>query len=123
MHGLPDGIAEHASETPNWENWVTVRSLEHLLTFEPAGWAPYVAPKPLMMIVAEDDVCTNVGVQRALFEALSEPKALVSFPGGHFDAYAKFFDQTCGPASAWFETHLRATRRSGSASQATTVAH
>lgn len=108
MLGIPDGIVERASEAPGWRNWVTVRSLEHLIEFEPAAWATYVSPKPLMMIVGEEDVCTFTDVQLAVFRDLPEPKRLVTFPGGHFDAYGTYFDETVGPARAWFETHLRA---------------
>jgi fermentation-respiration switch protein FrsA (DUF1100 family) len=109
MLGVPDGIVGHAGEAPGWRNSVTVRSLEHLVEFEPAGWMSYVAPKPLLMIVADNDVCTFTDIQQDVFDALPEPKALVSFSGGHFDAYGLRFQETAEPARAWFEAHLRPT--------------
>jgi dienelactone hydrolase len=87
-------------------NEVTVRSLEHLIEFEPAGWLPYVSPKPLLMIIAEDDRCTFTEVQRDVYQDAPGPKKLVSFPGGHFDAYTTFFTQTRPPARDWFVEHL-----------------
>jgi uncharacterized protein len=89
-----------------WTNEVTVRSLEHLIEFEPAGWLPYVSPKPLLMIIAEDDRCTFTEVQRDVYQHAPGPKKLVSFPGGHFDAYTTFFAQTGPPARDWFVEHL-----------------
>ena len=38
-----------------WNNQTTLRSLENFIEFEPAGWLPYVTPKPLLMILAEHD--------------------------------------------------------------------
>jgi len=108
--GIPDGLIGRAQEAaPTWGNEVTVRSLEHLIEFEPAGWAPYVSPKPLQMIVGEQDVCTFPEVQLAVFNTLPGPKKLVTFPGGHFEAYSRYFQETAGAARDWFETHLRST--------------
>jgi len=76
---------------------------------KPAGWLPYVTPKPLLMIIAEDDRCTFTEVQREVYQAAPEPKELLSFDGGHFDAYTRFFDQTGHPARDWFVEHLGAS--------------
>jgi uncharacterized protein len=111
MLDIPSGIVERAAEAPSWKNEVTLRSLEHLEEFEPAGWAPYVSPKPLLMIIAEHDMCTFTEIQRAVFVALPQPKSLVSFPGGHFEAYSRFFNETANPALDWFDKHLRKTGR------------
>lgn len=100
-----------------WTNEVTVRSLEHAIEFEPWGWLPHVSPKPLLMIIAEDDRCTFTQIQRDLYQAAAEPKKLVSFPGGHFDAYTTFFTQTAGPARDWFVEHLDVHPASASAAQ------
>ncbi|CDQ46356.1 alpha/beta hydrolase [Mycolicibacterium neoaurum] len=89
-----------------WPNFVTLRSVEHLLEFEPAGWIPYVSPKPLLMIIGENDDCTFPDVQREVFAEAGEPKKLVSHPGGHFDTYDKYFAVTGPPARDWFLEHL-----------------
>jgi fermentation-respiration switch protein FrsA (DUF1100 family) len=81
---------------------------------EPAGWLPYVTPKPLLMIIAEHDRCTFTEVQRAVYEVAPEPKKLLTFDGGHFDAYTMFFEQTGPPARDWFVEHL-GTPRGGDA--------
>jgi fermentation-respiration switch protein FrsA (DUF1100 family) len=93
---------------PTWRNEVTVRSIEHMMRFEPAGWAPLVSPTPLMMVVGTADNVTFPQVQLEVFETVREPKRLVLHPGGHFQTYTDFFAQTSEPAAAWFTEHLRA---------------
>jgi fermentation-respiration switch protein FrsA (DUF1100 family) len=89
-----------------WVNEVTLRSVEHLIEFEPAGWLDYVSPTPLLMIIAEHDRCAFTDIQRDVYEGAREPKRLITFPGGHFDAYTKYFAQTGHPARDWFAQHL-----------------
>lgn len=88
-----------------WRNTVTLRSLEHLVDFEPAGWVPFIAPKPLLMIVGMHDACTFVEVQREVFATAGEPKKLVEHPGGHFDTYSTHFSVAGYAARDWFVEH------------------
>ena len=99
----------HAAEqaAPAWVNEVTVRSIEAMLTFEPAGWISHVAPTPLLMIVAAKDTCTFPEPQLAAFAAAGEPKRLVIHPGGHFDTYRDHFAETSDAALKWFCEHLQ----------------
>src|ERR1700756_2221019 len=105
---VPMFSEEHreAIDSGVWNNQTTLRSLENFIEFEPAGWLPYVTPKPLLMILAEDDRTTFTEVQRQVYETAAEPKKLVTYKGGHFDAYSKFFEQTAHPARDWFVEHL-----------------
>jgi uncharacterized protein len=102
---IPEEYRE-AITTGIWNNETTIRSMEHFIEFEPAGWLPYVTPKPLLMIIAERDRCTFTEVQREVYEAAPQPKKLLSFDGGHFDSYTTFFEQTGLPARDWFVEHL-----------------
>ena len=97
--------AEQAA--PAWVNEVTVRSVEAMLTFEPAGWVAHVAPTPLLMIVAAKDICTFPEAQLAAFAAAGEPKRLVIHSGGHFDTYRDHFAETSDAALQWFCEHLQ----------------
>jgi uncharacterized protein len=99
-----------AIESGMWNNQTTIRSLENFIEFEPAGWLPYVTPKPLLMILAEHDETTYTEVQRDVYETAAEPKKLVTYDGGHFDAYSKFFKETAHPARDWFVEHLGASQ-------------
>jgi uncharacterized protein len=110
---FPGPIPEEYHEpitTGIWNNDTTIRSIEHFVEFEPAGWLPYVTPKPLLMIIAENDRCTYTEVQREVYDAASEPKELLTYDGGHFDAYTTFFEETGPPARDWFVEHLAGSR-------------
>lgn len=91
---------------PTWKNEVTLRSVEHMITFEPMGWIPHIGPKPLLMIVAANDRCTFPEVQLDAFNTAREPKRLVVHQGGHFDTYTEHFEETSGPAREWFTQYL-----------------
>jgi dienelactone hydrolase len=106
MLDIPPGTLESALKNERWKNEVTLRSLEHLFEFEPAAWTPYLAAIPVMMIIGENDVCTFTDVQKAVFDTISGKKRLVTFPGGHFDAYYTYFAETSEPAAEWFRRHL-----------------
>jgi uncharacterized protein len=110
---FPGPIPEEYREpitTGIWNNDTTIRSMEHFVEFEPAGWLPYVTPKPLLIIIAENDRCTYTEVQREVYDAAPEPKKLLTYDGGHFDAYTTFFEQTGPPARDWFVEHLPVSR-------------
>ena len=51
----------------------------------------------------------HLQVQREVYETAPEPKKLLTFDGGHFDAYTTFFEQTAPPARDWFVEHLGAS--------------
>jgi fermentation-respiration switch protein FrsA (DUF1100 family) len=97
---------ESVEQAGTWRNTVTLRSVEHLIDFEPAGWVPHIAPKPLLMIVGKHDACTFVEVQREVFATAGEPKKLVEHPGGHFDTYSTHFGVAGYAARDWFVEHM-----------------
>jgi uncharacterized protein len=89
-----------------WRNELTMRSLE--LNYEPGQFLKFVAPTPLLMVVAEDDtVVTPAEWAKEAFETAAEPKRLVTVPGGHFDVYTgRPFELSSGAARDWFLEHL-----------------
>lgn len=113
---LPPAVREGyvdaaTAAAPGWVNRVTVRSVEHMMSFEPAAWAPFVAPTPLLMIVGAKDVCTFAHLQVDVFEQVRQPKSLVIHPGGHFNTYSTHFGQTSRAALDWFLEHLSPSSR------------
>jgi uncharacterized protein len=121
---FPDEFPEEYREAIDsgvWNNQTTLRSLENFIEFEPAGWLPYVTPKPMLMILAEHDRCTFTEVQHEAYTTASEPKKLLTFDGGHFDAYTTFFEQTGPPARDWFVEHLGVPRERQASSAAEPV--
>lgn len=71
-----------------WKNEVTVRSLEASRAFDPVSFIERIAPVPLLMVVAREDVTTPVDITLAAYQKAREPKQLVLLPGGHFEVYS-----------------------------------
>ena len=61
----------------NWENKVTIRSLDLRLEYEAMPFIPRVSPTPLMMIIADSDTITPTDIALRAFERAREPKKIV----------------------------------------------
>lgn len=72
---------------PTFRNEIVTSSLDDVLDADPAPFAPFVAPTPLLMIVAERDGTAPPGPAYAAFEAAGEPKQLLTYDGDHYDVY------------------------------------
>ena len=97
----------HEQRAPSWRNEITLRSVEMLREYEPDSYVQRIAPTPLLVLVAEDDVLTPTELTLATYQKAREPKKLVILPGGHFDAYSKGVDASLGPAREWFRDPLQ----------------
>jgi len=111
LTALPSSVIQNyidavVAAAPSWRNEVTLRSIEHMTEFEPAGWAPYISPTPMMMIVGSDDQLTFPELQLEVFNLAREPKRLVVHSGGHFETYTTHFEQTSSAAVSWFAANL-----------------
>lgn len=96
----PDPLAPSALPTPDshtffmqweskspWTNTVTLRSMEMLRAYNPAAQIERLAPTPLLMTVAREDVLTPTVLSLEAYARAREPKRLHLLPGGHFDGY------------------------------------
>ena len=95
-----------AYEGTAWRNEVTLRSTE--LGYEAGEFLKFVAPTPLLMVIAEDDNVVTPGEwAKEAYETAAEPKRLVWIPGGHFDAYTgEGFKVSSTAALEFFLEHL-----------------
>lgn len=98
------------SRAPAWRNEVTRLSLDLGRLVHPGDYAPFIAPTPLLMIVAEDDALTPAPSAVEAFDRAVQPKRLVMLPGGHFDPYVSRFPQSSAAARDWFVQHLDVTK-------------
>lgn len=98
------------TRAPAWRNEVTLRSIEMLMEYEPLAYIERIAPTPLLMVVAANDVLTPTDLALEAYNRALEPKKLVILPGGHFDAYTKDFELAAGVARDWFLDHLTGRR-------------
>jgi fermentation-respiration switch protein FrsA (DUF1100 family) len=98
------------TRAPAWRNEVTLRSIEMLMEYEPLAYIERIAPTPLLMVVAANDVLTPTDLALEAYNRALEPKRLVILPGGHFDAYTTDFELAAGVARDWFVEHLTGQR-------------
>jgi uncharacterized protein len=99
---------EGAEIAPNWTNGVTCESMELIREYDAARYIRFVAPTPLLMIVAEHDSLIPAKQAVQVYERAAEPKRLIQLPCGHFDLYRTepWFSKASGAAIEWFEKHL-----------------
>jgi fermentation-respiration switch protein FrsA (DUF1100 family) len=97
-YAIPEGV-EHADT-------ITVRSSRLAQMYEPGLWIPRIGPKPLLMVVARNDVITPTDLALAAFERAVEPKRLELIDRGHFDSYRSEFEASSCAARDWFIEHL-----------------
>lgn len=64
------------------------RSIEAFREYIPAAHIHHIAPTPLLMTVAQNDVLTPTDIALEAYSRALEPKRLHILPGGHFDGYA-----------------------------------
>jgi pimeloyl-ACP methyl ester carboxylesterase len=89
-----------------WRNEVTLRSVEMYSEYEPGSYIERIAPIPLLMLVAENDVVAVTDKALEAFNRAREIKKLNIFPGGHFSAYTDRFDNLSSLAAEWFNKYL-----------------
>ena len=105
-------FTETAKErAPAWRNEVTLLSTDIGGTVHPGDYTPFIAPTPLLMIVAENDLLTPTASAVDAFDRALPPKRLVMLPGGHFDPYVSGFPASSAAARDWFAQHLAVGRR------------
>lgn len=97
-----------ADRAPNWKNELTTRTMEMATEYEPGVYISRIAPTPLLMIVAADDVVAPTQLALDVFEEAREPKEIRVIPGGHFDAYeGPGFEECVTAARDHFVKYLR----------------
>jgi fermentation-respiration switch protein FrsA (DUF1100 family) len=98
--------AEDKWRFEKWRNEITLRSVEMYSEYEPGAYIERIAPTPLLMLVAENDVVAVTDKALDAFNRAREIKKLHLFSGGHFSAYIERFDELSGAAAEWFKQYL-----------------
>ncbi|NMO51497.1 alpha/beta fold hydrolase [Actinoplanes sp. TBRC 11911] len=94
-------------DIPAWSNELSLRSMEFVYGYEPGLYLPKIAPTPLLMIVASDDVVASTVKTLAAYETAAAPKELVLVTGGHYSLYAGAgFRTASSSARDFFRRHL-----------------
>ncbi len=95
-----------AKDNQQWNNKITLESMELFRAYKPGSYINNISPCPLMMIIAEDDIITPADLALNAFTQAGEPKQVVILPDGHFEPYNQHFDLASKSACQWFTQHL-----------------
>jgi fermentation-respiration switch protein FrsA (DUF1100 family) len=95
---------------PSWRNEIAMSSLEAILEYPPGKSIELIAPRPLLMISANEDVNASAEQIRAAFARAGEPKRLLEVAGDHYSVYpwtnGQNADEVIQTAADWFAEHL-----------------
>lgn len=78
-----------ATKVPQWENKITIRSVEAFREYIPEHYIKLISPTPLLMVVAEEDEIAPTEFALRAYRRAYEPNELVLLPGGHFQSFAE----------------------------------
>jgi uncharacterized protein len=99
------------TEAPNWENRVTVASMEHIVGWNVLHRAHLVAPRPLLVIHGTTDVLLPPRYAQEVFDRAGEPKQLRWIEtSNHVELYdqAPFVPEAIDTLVDWLGTNLAA---------------
>jgi len=92
---------------PNWENKVTIESLEKVREFDPVSLIHLMAPTALLLVAGENDSLVPIKEVEKTYARALEPKALSILPITHFVPYKEpWLSKIAGLATNWFQEHL-----------------
>ena len=93
----------------NWVNHTTIESIARMAEYLPASFVDLAAPKPILLLAAEQDGIIPLDQVREVFSACGEPKQLEVYPCGHFGLYPgyPFFEAAVARETEWFVRHLK----------------
>jgi uncharacterized protein len=100
-----------ATEAPNWENRVTVASMEQIVGWNVLARAHLVAPRPLLIVHGTTDVLLPPRYAHEVYDRAGEPKELHWIEtSNHVELYdqAPFVPEAIAKVIDWLRAHLPA---------------
>jgi fermentation-respiration switch protein FrsA (DUF1100 family) len=98
------------TEAPNWENRLTVASMEQIVGWNVLARAHLIAPRPLLVIHGTTDVLLPPRYAQEVYDRAGEPKELVWIEtSNHVELYdqAPYVPQALEHLIPWLDAHLR----------------
>jgi hypothetical protein len=95
-------------KAPNWQNAVTLESLEKFREFDPVSNIDMMSDVAFLYIGGEKEHIFPLGALQEAFDRAHEPKKQVMLPVGHFEIYQEpWMTKATGEAVAWFDEHRK----------------
>lgn len=102
----------YSTEAPNWENRLTVASMEHIVGWNVLERAHLVAPRPLLVIHGTTDVLLPPRYAQEVYDRAGEPKQLHWIEtSNHVELYdqAPFVPEAIDTLVEWLGVQLEAS--------------
>lgn len=102
----------YSTEAPNWENRLTVASMEHIVGWNVLARAHLVAPRPLLVIHGTTDVLLPPRYAQEVYDRAGEPKQLHWIEtSNHVELYdqAPFVPEAIDTLVEWLGVQLEAS--------------
>ncbi|WP_100524893.1 alpha/beta hydrolase [Mycobacteroides abscessus] len=99
-------ITHGEEERRNWRKRISLQSFAPTVVDDLAYLIPKISPKPLLMILAEQEHPALLAGQRSAYAAAGEPKSLLKVDGHHYSVYTDWKDVTTAATTDWFLEHL-----------------
>ena len=98
------------ANNPDAVSTVPASFIDETLSFHADWVVGKIAPRPLLLITAEDDRLVPPEESRSLYNLAGEPKKLIVLKGyGHYDVYAEpAFGEVMAVTLSWYRAHLPA---------------
>lgn len=96
-----------AEDAPNFQNQITIESLERMREFNPVDSIHMMAPTALLVLPAKNDRLLPFDAVKAAFDRADEPKEIMPMPIGHYDVYQDpWRSKAIEKSLAWYEKYL-----------------
>ena len=98
---------KYGDHAPNFQNQITLESLEKMREFNPVDSIQMMLPTALLVLPAENDSLLPFGAVKAAFDRAAKPKKMIPMPIGHYDVYEDpWRAQAIEKSVAWYREHL-----------------
>lgn len=99
----------NATEAPNWENRLTVASMEHIVGWNVIARAHLITPRPMLVVHGTTDILLPPQYAQEIYDRASEPKHLEWIEtSNHVELYdqAPYVPQALERLVPWLDEHL-----------------
>ena len=103
-------VTHGEEEKRNWGKRISLQSFAPTVVDDLTYLMPKISPKPLLMILAEQEHPALLAGQRSAYAAAGEPKSLLEVDGHHYSVYTDWKDVTIAAARDWFLEHLTSSK-------------
>jgi len=98
---------KYGDDAPNFQNQITLESLEKMREFNSVDSIQMMAPTALLVLPAENDSLLPFDAVKAAFDRAGKPKEIIPMPIGHYDVYDEPWRARAIEKSVeWYLKHL-----------------